>query len=610
MATVYDKSSLFLAPSGVDNGTVFSQKPVDGTGDFTFTRGSNLSATRVNEAQLIEKGRENLLTHSNGFLSWWSKPVSTITDGQAGYDGTNDASLLSKTAPTGYITRSVSVSGVQTFSVYAKKGSLNWTYMQVIGVSNVNAFFDLENGALGDLSGAGGITSAIETIGNGWYRCSIVCNESTSSVRIYPADANNDISGASGNIFIQDAQLEQGLLPTSVITTAGSSVKAGLLESTPRLDYSGGATCPSLLLEPSRANLMNSSEYFRAPYWSEGGLDSVQSNVSTTADPTGGYGASKIIPNTTVTLAHAIIGNDLSTSTQYTVSIFAKAAEYDYLWIRGLGLGGNGGARFNISTGVVEGVADFTSATIEDYGNGWYRCIATGTTPPATTTGPYYHPSPTASYTVYAGDGTSGIYTYGAQVEAASYATSYIPTYGTSQTRAQDVCGDAGDAATFNSTEGVLYAEVAALDPSGTYRLISLSSGSDLNRVFIGLDTTTGYLYYYVIVGGNVQANGGSLIYPSEFTKVAVKYKENDFAFWINGVKVSSDSSGTTFPANTLNVLKFNSGSPTVPFYGKTKELIVFPKALSDLQLAILTGATTYETFDEMALALNYTVYE
>ena len=67
MATLLETASLVMVPSGYEDGTLGSLVPTDASGDFTFTRGSNLSATRVNEDGVIEKGYENLLTYSNDF---------------------------------------------------------------------------------------------------------------------------------------------------------------------------------------------------------------------------------------------------------------------------------------------------------------------------------------------------------------------------------------------------------------------------------------------------------------------------------------------------------------------------------------------------------------
>ena len=240
---------------------------------------------------------------------------------------------------------------------------------------------------------------------------------------------------------------------------------AGLTDNMPRLDYSGGASCPALLLEPQRTNIIESSEYFQDDYWANLGIHQFDTNTTATTSPMGDYSATKIIADTSSSSSHNIYGDVLlSSGTQYAVSIFAKAAEYDYLFIRGLGLGANGGARFNISTGVVEGVTGYDSATIEDYGNGWYRCIAIGTATSATA--PYYHMSSTSVWAPFAGNNSDGIYIFGAQCEEGSYATSYIPTYGSAVTRDGDriFVRDIQDNNIITSTSGTLFFELDNYD--------------------------------------------------------------------------------------------------------------------------------------------------
>ena len=97
----YSEASLaYVASAGAGkDGKAYSMKPVDGTGDFTFSRGSNLAATRVGPTGLIEKGRENLLLQSNNFTTTWTLGAGlTLTSGQTGYDGSSDAWLYADTA--------------------------------------------------------------------------------------------------------------------------------------------------------------------------------------------------------------------------------------------------------------------------------------------------------------------------------------------------------------------------------------------------------------------------------------------------------------------------------------------------------------------------------
>jgi hypothetical protein len=175
------------------------------------------------------------------------------------------------------------------------------------------------------------------------------------------------------------------------------------------------------------------------------------------------------------------------------------------------------------------------------------------------------------------------------QEEALSYATSYIPTYGSTATRNADVCNNSGSAQDFNSEEGVLYAEIAALANDGTNRLISLSDGTDDERLFLQYSSTDNRLQFLVKNSGSTQCN---IIYDaSDLTavhKVAAKYKLNDFALWVDGVEIGTDTSGNV--ASGLSKLQFDRGYSGLPFYGKVREVQVFTEALTDEQLQKLTS--------------------
>ena len=78
MSTALEAASLIMIPTSYSDGLLASVKPNDGAGDFTFSRGSNISATRVNEDGYIEKGYENLLLQSNTFDTTWANSVATV----------------------------------------------------------------------------------------------------------------------------------------------------------------------------------------------------------------------------------------------------------------------------------------------------------------------------------------------------------------------------------------------------------------------------------------------------------------------------------------------------------------------------------------------------
>ena len=180
-----------------------------------------------NGALLLEPSRTNSLLQSNQFDTTWNSNGVTETSGQAGYDGSNDAWLIERNAAFGNAAQNISQGGVQTFSVFAKAGTYDWAYLRYANASPLfyrGAFFNLSTGVVGTID-ADVINAEIESVGDGWYRCSITYNQTISQVIVYPvaSDGGQGDSG-TGSIYIQDAQLEQGSYATSIIKTQGSAV--------------------------------------------------------------------------------------------------------------------------------------------------------------------------------------------------------------------------------------------------------------------------------------------------------------------------------------------------------------------------------------------------
>jgi hypothetical protein len=580
----FDDASLAFLPSGAagKDGKAYSIKPTDGTGDFTFSRGSNLAATRVGADGLIEKGRENLLLQSNSFDTTWVSSSTTETGGQTGYDGSSDAWLLEKSAISARVEQSITLSGLYAFSVYAKAGTLNWISIGTnASTFSSGCFFDLANGVVGG-SGNEVVYKTIESVGSGWYRCIAVLNNPTNNIfRIYPAEGSGDTSGTSGSIYIQDAQLEIGLVATDYIESGATTGKAGLLEDEPRFDYSGGATCPSLLLEPSRTNLMPYSEYIA-------GLDDASSPVlslESITNPSGSSFAYKVTATTTTSRVQESIGTQ---GNNFVFSGFFKgtgtATRLRFRNNQGEQVQYNIDASGNFTLNTEDAVND--NYDIEDYGNGWYR-IWFETTTISGGTDNFVQVYPDVE------NGTGSVYAWGLQAEQGSYPTSYIPNHsGTgSVTRGADVCGDAGDASTFNDDEGVLYAEIAALvDDNDGSKSISISSGAYSNNIIIQYTTNTNQIVFKTSPSYTTPIfESYNVSDITENSKIAFKYKSNDCSFWHNGVKLGSVSSFTPFSFGTLTELNFNRGDGNEKFEGNTKQILYFPTALSDADCITLT---------------------
>ena len=361
----------------------------------------------------------------------------------------------------------------------------------------------------------------------------------------------------------------------------------GLIEtvadSVPRIDYTDGE--PSLLLEPSRTNLLPYSEDFDNASWSKTNIF-VDSNAVNSPD--GSTNADKLTENTSS--GEHRIQDDLylTSGIQYTFSVYAKANGRDYIRLR-LENGAVGSGQINTWFNIAEGTVGTSSAgtnSIVDMGNGWYRCISTGT---ANTN--YYltkiNVCDSDANVSYTGDSTSGVYLYGAQIEQGSYPTSYIPTNGSTVTRAADVATNAGDTTIFNDSEGVLYAELSALVSAEGDRTIAISDGTTSNRVYLSYIAASNTVNAIVVDGGSSQASISVSDIQSINSKLAIKYKANDVAFWVDGVEVGTDTSAT-MPSG-LSELAFDDGGGSNPFYGNVKSVKYFPTALTDSELEALT---------------------
>ncbi len=570
----FNKASLVMVPDAPIDGKLPSVKPEDRSGDFTFSRGSNLAATRVNKDGLIEKGRENILLYSNTFSSW-TIINSTLTPNQAGYDNTSDAWLIEKTADAGRIQINVDA-GLATYSVYAKAGSVSW--IRLLKGGNASAYFDLSNGTIGDLALT--IDATITSVGGGWYRCTMTYEDAFSgSVRIYPAIADGDTSGTSGNIYIQDAQLEQGLVATDYIETGASTAQAGILENLPRIDYSGGASCPSLLLEPQRTNLIVNSEYFGASNWT-----TLRSSIalSSVTSPEGVGNAYKLTTDSAANNTHIIYYGGTLTSNTYSLSLYAKSAEFSKI---GLGTGNlTLSAKFDLSSGsvITEGVH---TASIESAGNDWYRCtIVTTTTTPIRIV--LLDNNGNISFD---GDGTSGLYIFGHQAEVGSYPTSYIPAYGSSVTRSQDVGTQLNFSNFFDGYDFTMFLELkdndslVRADSSNNFR-ISDTGGNNYGAIRIYRASSSATKHRIVFQDNSQNFDPSSVSVDSENPKIIVRriYDTGEFKVFVDGV-LRSTATNTDY--DIFRFIDFAGGGSSM----NIKQIALFGTALTDDECIALT---------------------
>ena len=333
------------------------------------------------------------------------------------------------------------------------------------------------------------------------------------------------------------------------------SVKEAARDNVPRIDYTGGG-CPHILAEPQRTNLITYSEDFSQSYWTKQSGVTPTYNTTETLSPDGTYNATKFIGNG----SSGVLKGGISVTGVITRSVYLKSI-----------------------TGTVNVVLKDPNLTVTQKNltvtDEWQRfelIESNGTS----TQGIWIDDIP-----------ASGIYMWAASLELGSYATSYIPTSGSTVTRNQDIFTRDGIGSLINSTEGVLFIEMAVLSADTINRYISLSNGTDDNSISFHFRNNSNNQVRVILKSGN--SNQFDATYnPSgstDFAKVAFKYKVNDFALWVNGTEIATDTSGITFSADTLNRLAFDDGNGNSNLYGKVKQLQVYKTALTDAQLTSLT---------------------
>jgi hypothetical protein len=584
----FDDASLAFLPKGAPgkDGKAYSIKPTNGDGDFTFSRGSNLAATRVGPTGLIEKGRENILKQSNDFNdSEWEKFGSpTFTANQNGYDGSSDAWLFTNGGGA-YIYQNESTA-VATYSIYAKagdNGSGDFIYLFADAVGG--RYFDLANGTLSTEILSNLIESKIEPVSGatGWYRCSIVVPNST-RVRVYAADSSTGSSGdTTGSIYIQNAQLEIGLAATDYIESGATTGKAGILEDQPRFDYSGGATCPSLLLEPSRTNLIGYSEY--AGGWSESGVGTITENAA--VSPEG--------------LRNAFTLNDTSNSDYYriernvsvpngdsTLSVFLKKTT-------GV-LSHYAGIQFNAGYKYV--IVDTTNGTwnedggtandfidIEDFSDYYWRVIIRNNLSAGSRRVALWPAISTDGGNLSVGATGENTF-YGLQVEAGSYPTSYIPNHsGGSVTRGAEGQTYTGFSSLIGQTEGTLFLDIDGHSPNGS-EIFSLNR-STANAIFI--DTNIDQ-YRITLYADGVLSFIFTSVANTDRIKIAIAYQSNNFAVYANGLQITTNNTWTWTPNTIIDSLNFNAGGyVNSKKSSKFNQVVLFKERLSNTNLETLT---------------------
>jgi hypothetical protein len=566
----FDDASLVFIPSGTKVSKVYSVKPIDGTGDLTFTR-SNDTATRVASNGLIEKVRTNLALYSEQFdNAYWAKSQATITaNATTAPDGTLTAEKFiegsGSVAPECSRTPIAPSNSIFTLSVFAKASERNFLIINNNdGTGSFRVWFNLTTGVIGTTDA--GVTAFIENVGNGWFRCGVARQitafaSATSAFQIGSADGVDTYTGdGTSGIFIWGAQMElSDFGATPYIATTSAAVSVGPVANVPRLDYLG-SSCPRLLLEPQRTNILPQSQYFGGSEWTKSNA-SVTGNNATS--PEGIQNASLL----TISAAVGNIYENVGGSGNFTFSVFAKYVDMQYMRLRSTA----SYVYFDIQNGSVETEISGTGS-IEDYGNGWYRCSVIGNN---TNSLAQIFLSDTESGTP---TGTGSALIYGAQFEAGNYVTSLIPTYGASVTRGTEqydkvITSLVPDATTFTWEVDFIVPEVAG---GGGEIFGRNAAGTIQLRIYAN---NGGVIRFRVESGAQ---NYDTAVSVGDTAKCIFRCSSGVVSAFYNGVKIH------TFTGVSMDFGKIQFGPPvTSP---KIIRSLVFPTALTDAQCIELTA--------------------
>jgi len=606
---------------------------------ITFTRGSNAT---YYDGYTSVKAEENGIYPSTNLSSSPQSAGVILTHNVSGIsapDGTETASYFVPSASSGlHYSRasggisSPSLNTPYTGSFFAKANGYDFVVVQLTsgtssGGSRYAITVDLTNGTIGgyiDTENVSNVSSTATSVGNGWYRISLTASFNTGNASprailyvvgaysdnlssVNPATASNATPSFTGDgssgVYVWGFQVEQrdsvtAYTPTTTspitkyqpaLQTAGNNVAR--FDHNPTTGESLG-----LLIEEQRTNLQVRSEEFDNASWIKLRGTITENKIIA---PDGTLTGDHFVCDTT-TLGNSYYVYDTSTISSgatTTASCYIKKGSDDYARIVSYDNGANGARQwFNIANGTVASSNTFgtgwsvASASIEDAGNGWYRCIAT-----FNTTGTAFvfqiHPAQPSdlngNVTAYVTNG----FIWGAQVEKGSFPTSYIKTTGSQVTRsAENVDMNNIDTSDwFKQGEGTLFLKGLKYNQDSGW-FVGLHDGTLNNRVTI-IDNPSLNGSRYTVRKDNVtyfDSYPNQSVSKGDYLNTIISYKRDDFSATANGLSNVTDTSGIVPIIDTLTIgrrwdIGINRLSSTI------KKISFYPKALTDNEIIDLT---------------------
>lgn len=486
--------------------------------------------------------------------------------------------------------------GNYVYTIYAKKGS---------GATDANKFavrdnttptnlavlsIDYDTGVITQTTGSGATST---DVGNGWWRIAIPFTISTAvgnSIR-FNAGSTGSTEAVGEFCYVWGAQVSDSGSIDPYSPVYGAAVTSAAYYA-PRLDYDPVILSPKgFLVESQVANLLLQSADFTTTWTTL--TATVSANSTATTAPDGTTTSDKVIADNTAALDSSGVTQTITTAAAtYTFSAYVKAAEYNRvrLLVRD---DANAANAADVTVSLVDGTTaiaaanagTFTGASVATVaaGNNWYRVALTFTSTGATALRARVLLSDSVSTT---GNGTSGIYVYGAQLEALPFATSYIPTGSASATRIADISGVNTQSFPYSTTEGSWVVAFQTL----------YSAGAPTNSYILNVDGSLSKRIAYISSGAqNLYSFDGSTVLQAvgditgSVSKIASAYNASNRYVVSNGGTVASGTIAAGY--STASVVYIgNTTATTGLLNGHFRQITYLPRRLSDSELQTRTA--------------------